>query len=81
MVGRAVAQGVFVHGLIVVPMGALLEVVGVEFPVFARVVEAGLEAGGLFRFRNVQEELDDARAVVGSTRQLTAAAWGWPTAS
>ena len=62
------ADGVLVSFLVYAPLGALLEVVGVKFPVFGGVVEAGLQAPGLFLFGDMQEKFQDHGAVVGQQR-------------
>src|SRR5690606_30187891 len=42
-----------------------VQIADVELPVLARVVEPGAEALRLLLFRDVDEELDDRRALVG----------------
>src|SRR5215213_3927557 len=62
--GRAVRDGVPESGLVVVPEGALLDVGRGELPALVRVFETGLESPFLLVFGDVQEELQDAYAVV-----------------
>jgi hypothetical protein len=56
-----VLVGVHVSG----PEDALFEVEGIELPVLVGVVDAGLEAAGLFFVRDVEEELEDEDVAVG----------------
>src|SRR5215218_7581138 len=53
-----------VGGDVVVPLLALVQVAGLELPALRRVVEARAEPLGLLLARDVQVELDDARARV-----------------
>src|SRR3954447_15917492 len=62
LLGRGVRDRLLVGGLVVVPALALGEVAGVELPALGRVVEARLQPLRLLLARDVQEELDDARA-------------------
>ena len=47
------------------PVGAHLEVVGLEFPILARILQAGSEASGLFLSADVQKELQEDHAISG----------------
>ena len=51
--------------LVVVPVGALLGVVGAELPVLLGLVDAGQEPAALLLLADVQEQLDEAEALVG----------------
>src|SRR4051794_21338294 len=64
VLGRGVRDRLLVGGLVVVPALALGEVAGIELPALRGVVEAGLQPLRLLLARDVQEELDDARAGV-----------------
>jgi hypothetical protein len=57
--GKAVLVGLRV----LLPVAALPDVAAAEFPVLLRIVDALEEAPALLLFRQVQEELQDARAV------------------
>src|SRR5690606_41661726 len=62
---RCPAEHLAVRGLVGVPLLPGVQIADVELPVLARVVEPGAEALRLLLFRDVDEELDDRRALVG----------------
>ena len=65
MFRRAMGQRPLERLDIVIPEVALAVVAGADLPLPRRVVEALLEAGELFLRRDVQEEFQDGRVVVG----------------
>jgi hypothetical protein len=64
MLGRGAPHHLLVGVLVLIPALALLEVAGAELPILGGVVEAGPEALGLLLLGDVQEELEDGRALV-----------------
>ena len=61
---RGLGQCVGVGGHEVVPAGAVVEIAVAELPSFVGAVDAILEPGPLLVARDVQEHLDDGRALV-----------------
>src|ERR1700722_11556973 len=63
MLGAAARKRVFIGGHVVFPVDPLLIIGLADLPLFARVVEALLEALQLLLFRNVQIELENVGLV------------------
>src|SRR4051812_2923685 len=68
MLGRGAGDGLLVGLHVVVPPGALGQVPPLELPALGRIVEALAQPLGLLLARDVQEQLDDARAGVVQQR-------------
>src|SRR5688572_10595274 len=65
VLGRRLLDRVRVRTLVLVPQGAVLQVRGAELPVLLRIVEAFLQTLRLLFLGDMEEALDDARALVG----------------
>src|SRR5215212_10440508 len=63
MLGRAVAQGILIGLLVIVPEGAFLYVGRGELPPLVRIVKAALQTLLLLVFGDVQEEFQDGYTV------------------
>jgi len=69
------AEGIFISIGISAPKLALFQIADVKLPELVRVVEARLEAFFLLVFVDMQEKLEDSRALSTSRRSKSLICW------